>query len=231
MQPYLFPYIGYFQLIHAVDKFVVYDDVQYIQRGFINRNKILVNQKEHLFTFSVKKAPRQYNINERYFTENFYHERDSFLKTIERSYKNNTDNFSEIYNLLRECLDVNVEKYNVAQINERTIRLLCDYMNVNVKFIKSSELNSIKGLKGQERILNINLELGSSHYINAIGGEELYSKEYFLGNGIDLNFLKTKSISYKQNNPNFVPNLSIIDVLMFNSKEEIRSLLAQYELV
>ncbi|MGM7683385.1 WbqC family protein [Cytobacillus sp. Hm23] len=231
MQPYLFPYISYFQLIHAVDQFVVYDDVQYINRGFINRNRILLNNNAHLFTFSVKKAPRHYKINERHYSGNFYTERDTFLKTIERAYKK-SNNFIDIYNLLSACLNIDIENYNVAQINERVIKQLCEFLDINTQFKRSSSLNIKSELKGHERILAINLALESSHYINSIGGKSIYSKEYFSEFGINMSFLEAKKMKYNQKSKEFIENLSIIDILMFNPKEEIKKkYLNHYELI
>ncbi|QGH34061.1 hypothetical protein GI584_08525 [Gracilibacillus salitolerans] len=229
MQPYLFPYIGYFQLIHAVDAFVIYDDVQYIKRGFINRNKILVNKNEHLFTFSVNKAPRDYKINERFYSEAFFKQKENFLHTIDRNYKF-SKNFNEIYRLLVNILEVDI-KNNVAKINYFTIKAIAKYLDIKTTFLFSSDLPVPTGLKGQDRILAINSLTDSQHYINAIGGEELYTQDVFSKNNIDLNFLQTKPIEYNQNTDQFIPNLSIIDVLMHNSREQVHELLNSYILV
>ncbi|MFD2655558.1 WbqC family protein [Gracilibacillus thailandensis] len=229
MQPYLFPYIGYFQLIHAVDTFVIYDDVQFIKRGFINRNKILVNKNEHLFTFSVKKAPREYKINERFYSEDFYEQKERFLQTISRNYKH-SKNYSEIYGILNNILEVDI-KDNVAKINYFTIKAIAEYLDINTKFLFSSDLDIPKGLKGQDRILTINSFMKSRQYINAIGGKELYSKEDFLKFNMDLKFLQTKRIEYNQDTNQFIPNLSIIDVLMYNRKEEVKKFLDAYKLI
>src|SRR5690242_636845 len=86
MQPYLFPYIGYFQLINAVDKFVIHDDVQFIKGGWINRNQILVNNREFMFTFSIKKDSSSHNINKRYFSDKFEAEKNKFLRTLKANY-------------------------------------------------------------------------------------------------------------------------------------------------
>ncbi|HEU5140600.1 MAG TPA: WbqC family protein, partial [Bacillales bacterium] len=103
MQTYLFPYIGYFQLIHSVDQFVIYDDVQYIKSGWINRNRILVNQKDFMFTLSLKKASSSLNINERYFSKNFGRERDRLLKTLKESY-GQMDDYENVSTLLENAL-------------------------------------------------------------------------------------------------------------------------------
>lgn len=229
MQPYLFPYIGYFQLIHAVDKFVVHDDVQYIKSGFINRNKILLNHSEHLFTFSVEKAPSSYDINRRYFSSQYYIERDKFMRKIEMAYKK-SKHFEEIYPLLWNCLDVDIQENNIADINTEILKKLCNYMGMKTEFLKASQLG-VEKLKGKERVVAITLKLNGTHYINPIGGTKLYSKDYFSEHGIQLSFIQTEPIEYNQNQQEFIPNLSIIDVLMHNSKEEIKDMLNRYELI
>ncbi|PGT81122.1 WbqC family protein [Bacillus sp. AFS040349] len=229
MQPYLFPYIGYFQLINAVDKFVIYDDVQYIKGGWINRNKILVNQKAYMFTFSLKRDSSQLKIYERFFSDNFDKEKLKFFKTLKENY-GNLDNYNVILPLLTEALDTNNQGNNISKIITNSIKVICDYLEINTQIINSVELDDNKSLCGEDRVIEINKKLNSSHYINSSGGKKLYSKEKFLSHGIMLNFLESNSIQYTQNNVNYLPCLSIIDTLMFNSKEQVKIFLDEYNL-
>lgn len=228
MQPYLFPYIGYFQLIHAVDLFVIYDDVQFIKRGWINRNKLLVNGKEHLFTFSLQKSPRNTNINEKIFSSDNNYEKIKFLQLIEYNYKK-APFFNEVYPIIQRIMSCNDQ--NLCSFIYNSLMIICDYLEIKTRFIFSSQINKDDSLKGEERIISINKSLHSSCYINPIGGVELYSKSRFKQEGIDLYFLKPKPIQYKQFNSDFIPWLSIIDVLMFNSKDTVRTFLDEYELI
>lgn len=229
MQPYLFPYIGYFQLIQAVDKFVIYDDVQYMKGGWINRNRVLVNKSPYTFTFSVKKDSFEKNINERYFNQNFNKERKKFLKTITESYGKAT-NFNEVFPLIEESLQVNIQEQNISDVITRSIKMIADYLGIDTQFILSSDLEKSSEDRA-ERIIEINRLLDTNHYINAIGGKELYTKEYFDERNIKLNFLRTnRDLTYDQNIEEFIPNLSIIDILMFNSREEISAFLNKYTL-
>lgn len=229
MQPYLFPYIGYFQLIQAVDKFVIYDDVQYMKGGWINRNRVLVNKSPYTFTFSVKKDSFEKNINERYFNQNFNKERKKFLKTITESYGKAT-NFNEVFPLIEESLQVNIQEENISDVITRSIKMIADYLGIDTQFILSSDLEKSSEDRA-ERIIEINRLLDTNHYINAIGGKELYTKEYFDERNIKLNFLRTnRDLTYDQNIEEFIPNLSIIDILMFNSREEISAFLNKYTL-
>ncbi|WP_292521851.1 WbqC family protein [Methanoculleus sp.] len=229
MQPYLFPYLGYFQLIKAVDTFVVFDDVQYIKRGWINRNQIQLNRNPYLFTFGVKKDTMTRPINQRFYAEDtYYAARDDFLKTLSRSYRK-APYFKEVNELVTGILrygDLNVSRFNV-----NALRKICDYAKINTPFILSSSLERDRGLRAQEAIIEINTILGSRCYINPIGGRELYSLEEFERNGIALKFIRMHEMTYPQFSGDFIPNLSIIDVLMFSSRDEVEGLLNGYELV
>ncbi len=177
MQPYLFPYLGYFQLINAVDVFVIYDDVQYIKNGWINRNRILSNRDPILFTFGVKKDAMTMRINQRFYSEDTYNStKKKFLKTLFISY-HKAPYFKEVNELVTEILSY--EDFNVSKFNVNCLRMVCDYMSISTPFISSSSLEKEKELKAQDAVIEINKLLGSHCYINAIGGMELYSPKIF----------------------------------------------------
>ncbi|MGV0104110.1 WbqC-like protein [Nostoc sp. DSM 114160] len=228
MQPYLFPYLGYFQLINIADKFVIHDDVQYIKGGWINRNRILLNREAYLFTLSIKKDSAFLNINQRFFTENFDKERKRLLNIVELSYRK-----APYYSNIKKLLDriLSVDEMNISQMITHSLKLICDYLDMDTQVYFSSELNKDNTLKGQERVISINKCLGSDHYINSIGGEKLYSREVFKKNGINLSFIQPRFVEYNQFNNQFVPWLSIIDILMFNDKEKIQKMLDEYDLI
>ncbi|GAX62970.1 hypothetical protein SCALIN_C45_0128 [Candidatus Scalindua japonica] len=224
MQPYLFPYVGYFQLINAVDTFVIYDDVNYIKQGWINRNYILINGKKHLISLGVNGASSFKLINEIKIGTN----RDKLVKTIFQSYIK-APYFEEVFPVIKESLLFQDD--NLAKYITNNLKKIADILNIKTEFIVSSGLENDKNLKGQDKVLDICKMLKTSTYINATGGYELYSREKFKKNHIDLYFIKAKKITYKQFNNDFVPNLSIIDLLMFNSRSEVQRLLNEYELV
>lgn len=229
MQPYLFPYLGYFQLINSVDTFVIYDDVQYIKEGWINRNKIQLNKKEFLFTFSVQHDSAKKMINQRFYSEKtFEPTKIKFLKTIFLSY-NKSPYFKEINEILQKILGFH--SLNVAEFNTNSLKILCNYLGIDTKIIISSLLKKDDSLKAEARVIEINKILGSDCYINPIGGLELYSQRVFRENNIELQFIKMKHVEYPQFKGNFIPRLSIIDVLMYNSRERIKELLDEYELM
>lgn len=227
MQPYFLPYIGYFQLINAVDAFVFYDDVNYIKNGWINRNRILVNKHANYITIPLEKASSFKLINEINIIKN--KEFLKALKTIELAYKK-APYFEPIFQLISQIWkDTN---NTISDLAVNTCKVICQYLKLETKFYSSSlDFSETKGMERAERLQAICKKLGASEYINTIGGTELYTKEEFKNKGINLNFIKSKDIKYPQYGNEFIPWLSILDVLMFNSPKEINIMLNQFELV
>ncbi|WP_338766589.1 WbqC family protein [Bernardetia sp. ABR2-2B] len=228
MQPYIFPYIGYFQLINAVDKFVIYDDVNYINKGWINRNKILVNNNETLFTIPLQKASQNKKIRE---IEINYTQKgiNKFIKTIQNSYSK-APNYSKVSTFIEDILLHKMYK-NISELNTYSIKQICNYLNITTPIIDSSSIYENEELKAQYRILDICKKEKATVYINPIGGKEIYDKPLFEKQNIDLFFIKSEPVIYSQYKENFVPFLSIIDIMMFNSKETIQYFLSKYQLL
>ena len=218
------PYIGYWQLMNAVDTYVVYDDVNYINRGWINRNKILINGQEHLFTIALKNASQNKLINEIEIFDDF----SKLKKKIELAYKK-APYYEQASIILQRVLD-NTDK-NLANFIFISLQIVCDYLGINCKLIKSSNIKKDESLHAEAKILDICGVLNATQYINAIGGQELYCKKHFSLCGVKLNFLKSSIEPYRQFSGDFVPGLSIIDVMMFNSPEEIKLMLDKFELI
>ena len=227
MQPYFLPYIGYWQLINAVDKYVIYDDVNFINRGWINRNRILLNGKDKMITLSLREASQNKLIKEIELVNN-EKEKIKLLKTISQSYQK-APFYNLVYPLIEEIL--NFKELNLGKFLENSIKKIAEYLEINTTILISSEIEKDNTLKGKDKILDMCKRLGATKYYNAIGGQELYSYDEFKKNGIELNFLKTNEISYIQYKNDFIPNLSILDVMMFNSKEEIKNILENYILL
>jgi len=228
MQPYLFPYLGYFQLMKAVELFVSYDDVQYIKGGFINRNYLLINGRKKMFSFPLKKDSTYSNINERFFSDDFDYHAEKFLKTVYQEY-HKAPFFAETFALITSVL--NHKDRNVASFVTNSLISIAQHLSLNTSFCLSSRIpkNCHPGKK--DRLLHIIKFFKSNHYINPIGGRELYDKSDFEKEGIILNFIRMNDVTYKQFAHAFVPNLSIVDVLMFNSRDTIGELLEEYTLL
>lgn len=227
MQPYLFPYIGYFQLMHAVDKFIVLDDVTYIQRGWINRNRILINHRASTFTVPLKKVSQRKLIKDLEIAEQEGW-REKLLKKITLAYKK-SPYFNTVYPLLERII-LYPSRTLVDYIGHSLLQLH-GYLGLKTELVKTSWQYRNQNLKGQERILDICRQENSSVYINAIGGTALYSASRFADAGITLRFLRPRMIRYRQFGNEFIPWLSLIDVLMFNGPGQVANYLSEYELI
>ena len=227
MQPYFFPYVGYFQLIAAVDKFVVFDDVNYINRGWINRNNILVGGKSVLVTLPLKEVSQNKKIYE-IDTTSDAKLIDKLVKTVMMNYKK-APFFEPVFTLIQQIFSN--KSGSIAELNTIQLKSICAYLNIGSHLVTSSRFYNNDHLKGQDRIMDICNQENADIYINPIGGTELYKRENFEQKGIQLFFIKSQMIEYRQFNHPFVPWLSIIDVLMFNSVEQTREILKQYQLV
>lgn len=227
MQPYLFPYLGYWQMISNADVFVLFDDVNFIKKGWINRNNILLNEQTHLFTLPLEKTSQNKLICEINVTQNI-NEKQNILKTIELAYKK-TPFFEDIFPIVTDVFYYN--NYNISYYLLHQFEKIFNYLDIKTELVLSSTIKKNNALKGEDKIIDICKILGTDTYINAIGGQELYNKERFQNENINLNFIKMRDIKYKQIGNNFVPNLSIIDVLMFNNKEKIKEMLKEYDLI
>lgn len=226
MQPYFMPYIGYFQLLNAVDKFVILDDVNFINRGWINRNNILINGKPGLITIPLIEASQNKKIIDISIVQDA-NWKNKILKTIELSYKK-APFFNQVFSWLNESIALNIS--NISKFNVAQIKAVCNYLGINTSLVESSTIYNLSNHKGEEKIIEICLKEKAETYINPIGGLDLYNKQNFKEKNISLNFIKANDIRYKQYFNDFIPCLSMIDILMFNEVAEIKSYLDQYSL-
>ena len=223
MQPYLFPYLGYFQLIQAVDSFVIYDYVNFMKGGWINRNFIIAQGKPQRITLPLQGASPNKLINQ----VNIENNNVKILKSIKHSYTK-APQFATVFPLIEEVLMQ--QENNLALFIYKGLRQICEYLDQYPKWHISSELHKDNSLQGQDKVLSICEELGATHYINSSGGKSLYEQSSFEQQDIRLSFIEPRSVVYSHFGKEFVPNLSIIDVLMFNEKEQCSKLLKEYDL-
>ena len=228
MQPYFLPYIGYFQLINAVDFFVVYDDIKYTKKGWFNRNRILYNGKDSMFTVPIKKGSDSLYVRDRYLANNHISEVKRILRKIELYYSK-APYYDKVIDMIKDCfLYKNDNLFNYIY---NSIQIISSFLNIDTKILISSNVGNTTLCKGGDRVVKLCKLLNANIYINSIGGVDLYSKDYFRKYGLTIFFLKPKSIQYRQYKNIFVPNLSIVDVLMFNPIDKIHNMLLEYELV
>ena len=227
MQPYFLPYIGYFQLIAAVDVFIVYDNIKYTKKGWINRNRMLQNGKDVTFSLALKSDSDSLDVCERELAADF--NRDKLLNQFKGAYRR-APYFAQTFPLIERI--VNYEDPNLFRFLHHSITKICEHLGIATEIRISSEVAIDHDLKNQDKVLALCEAVGASTYVNAIGGMELYSKEAFMEKGIALKFIKSLPFEYEQLGGEFVPWLSIIDVMLFNPVEAIRiCITTNYELI
>lgn len=226
MQPYFLPYIGYFQLIAAVDKFIVYDDIKYTKRGWINRNRLLQGGEATVISLPLEADSDYRHVRDRKVTADFRPEK--LLARIAGAYRR-APYFAEIFPIIEHI--VRYPDRNLFNFLFNSIRVICEYLKISTELMASSVVMASHKLKGQERVLALCQTMRADQYINAIGGVELYSPEVFAARGVELKFIRSRPIEYSQYEGKFVPWLSIIDVMMFNSRETIGTMLGEHELL
>lgn len=227
MQPYFLPYIGYFQLIQAVDQFIVYDNIQYTKKGWINRNRFLQNGKDTIFSIPLKKDSDFLNVKDREISADF--RREKLLNQIKEAYRR-APYFEQTLPLVEQI--VNYKDKNLFQFLHYSIVKTCAYLGIMTEIKISSGISIDHSLKNQDKVLALCNALAASTYVNAIGGMGLYSKDTFWERGIELKFIRSKSFEYAQFGAPFVPWLSIIDVMMFNPISAVQTCIStNYELI
>jgi hypothetical protein len=227
MQPYFLPYIGYFQLINAVDVFIVYDNIKYTKKGWINRNRMLQNSKDVMFSLSLKNDSDYLDVCQRELASDF--NRGKLLNQFKGAYQH-APYFAQTYPLVEQI--VQYEEANLFRFLHYSIAKTCEHLGISTEIRVSSKIAIDHDLKNQDKVLALCEAVGASTYVNAIGGMELYSKETFREKGIELKFIKSNPFAYPQFGDEFVPWLSIIDVMMFNPLDTIRTCIStNYELI
>ena len=227
MQPYFLPYIGYWQLIGAVDAFVVYDNIKYTKNGWINRNRFLLNGKEALFSLPLRKDSDFLDVNQRYLAESF--NREDLINRFREAYRKAPE-YSAFMPVLENI--IHCPSSNLFDYIRYSIEKVCSYLELKTPVIVSSSIDCDHSLKAAERVQAICKALGADAYVNPPGGAGLYSKESFEQYGLTLQFLQPHLTEYAQLGDVFVPWLSIIDILMMQGRQWTKQVaLEDYEII
>lgn len=227
MQPYFFPYIGYFQLIGAVDLFIVYDNIKYTKKGWINRNRILQAGKDVMFSLPLRKDPDSLDVRDRALAADF--SRDKLANQLRGAYSR-APKFPEVFPMI-ECA-IRHEDTNLFSYLHHALIRTCEHLELATPIRVSSTIDIDHSLKNQDKVIALAKSVGATNYVNPIGGLDLYDRETFRANGLKLQFVRSNLFEYQQFNDPFVPWLSIIDVLMFNSLTATRDCISNnYELI
>jgi len=227
MQPYFFPYIGYWQLIHAVDRFVIYDDVNYINRGWVNRNRILINGNPTFITVPLHQVSQNKLICDTFLDPSPIW-KNKLVKMVEMTYRR-APYFQEVFPAIEK--QIRFEANNLSDYLANQLQAVAAALDIPTQFILTSRCYKNSDLSGQDRVLDICAKEGAVTYVNPQGGMALYDRAKFEKRGVELKFLIPLQSEYKQFGPVHLPWLSIIDVMMFNSKSQLSILLSRYELV
>ena len=230
MQPYFLPYLGHFNLINAVDKWIVFDEVQFIKHGWIERNRVLNSKNEWSY---IKVPLKKYN-------------RDTLIKNIQinsvenwknkilaqlTSYKKKAPYYKQVIDFLNEAFEY--DSNSIVQLNSHLLNKTCDYLGITFDYQILSEMNlKIDPIEGPgDWALNISKALNADIYINPVDGREIFDKEKFIKHNIKLKFIKPVLSDYVQRIGRFEKGLSIIDVMMFNDKESLKQIINEYEII
>lgn len=227
MQPYFLPYIGYFQLINAVDIFVVYDNIKYTKKGWINRNRLLQNGIDAMFSLPLKSDSDSLNVCQRELSSDF--NPDKLLNQFRGNYSK-APYYQETISLVEKIF--RYEERNLFQYTLHSIQAICSHLDIKTELKISSHIPIDHSLKAQDKVLALSKACGASMYINPIGGTELYSASVFASHDINLKFLKSNYFEYLQFSGIFIPWLSIVDILMFIPIIRVKDQICQgYELI
>lgn len=227
MQPYFLPYIGYFQLLNAVDEFIVYDNIEFSKKGWVQRNRILVNAADAYITLPLKKDSDYLDIRQRYLADTWPEEKNKMINRICESYRK-APFANDVLPVVEAVLAF--PDRNLFAFLFHSLGVLMRYLGITTRLVVSSSVPVNHGLKAEEKVIALCLAQGATHYLNPIGGKLLYQKEEFNRAGIALSFLEANRTEYTQLTHAFIPFLSVIDVLMFNPLERVRHMLSDYTL-
>lgn len=229
MQPYFLPYIGYFQLINAVDDFIIYDNIQFSKKGWFHRNRFLQNGKDEYFTLPLKKDSDYLDVRDRFLSEGWESEKDKILRKIKENYRK-APFFEVAFPLIEEIFSF--KNTNLFEFSFNSLKILCFWLEIKTAFTISSSLAiDHETLRGESKVLALCKVISATHYVNPIGGLELYNSSNFENNNLELSFIKSKPIVYQQFTESFVPWLSILDLMMFNSKDQIKLWLNEFDVI
>lgn len=227
MQPYFLPYMGYWQLIAQVDEFVVYDNIKYTKKGWINRNRFLQNGGDVVFSLPLKAASDDLDVDKRELSDTF--EREKLVRQLREAYRK-APHFNENFPLIESI--INFSENNLSCYIGNSIQAICRYLDISTPIIISSAIPvEHRSLKGKDKVIAICKSLMATDYINPIGGLELYNKDEFTQEDVNLTFLKSRALNYDAFGKEAVPHMSILDVLMFNSREKTKEYLNEFDLL
>lgn len=227
MQPYFLPYLGYWQLIHAVDRFVVYDDVNYMKGGWVNRNRLLINGRPAYITLPLSdSSPHKRICDINLLASPVW--RGKLIKMVQMTYRRSPC-FSEVFPVIEKLIRFDAGSLSGYLLHQ--LQVMAEFMEIDTEFVASSRRYGNSDLSGQARVLDICNREGASIYVNLPGGQSLYDSNEFRRAGMDLRFIAMRPLLYKQESTEFVPYLSIVDALMAIGPTDIKRHLGAFDFI
>ena len=227
MQPYFLPYLGYWQLMNAVDRYIILDDVPFIRRGWIHRNRIQNHGETQWLTIPITGASQNRKICELDLarSERVWHK---LRRSVQLAYCH-APQYAQGKTVFDRIL--NFSEDNLSLFLSNSIYEITSYLAIDTEIVRASDLKYDRSLRGSERILELCGRMGADSYYNAVGGQALYNAEQFVGRGITLRFVRmNEKLVYPQGRHNFCPGLSVLDAMMYNDVEQMQLLLSQFTL-
>jgi len=228
MQPYFLPYIGYFQLIHAVDEFIVYDNIQFSKKGWFHRNRMLQNGKDEYFSLSLKKDSDFLDVRDRRLSDTWPADREKVLRKIRENYRK-APHFEETYPVVEKIF--HFPDTHLFDFIFFSLQTVCSFLEITTPLTVSSTVDIDHSLRSQDKVIALVKKTGGNIYLNPIGGFDLYDPSDFSAEGLTLQFHKARPFSYPQSGKEFVPWLSVLDLMMFNSREQVTGWLDNFDII
>jgi len=228
MQPYFLPYIGYFQLIRAVDEFIVYDNIQFSKKGWFHRNRMLQNGKDEYFSLTLKKDSDFLDVRDRRLSDSWAADREKIVRKIAQNYRK-APYFETIFPMVESIFYFPEQR--LFDFIFSSLRTVCRYLDITTPLTVSSTVEIDHTLKGQDKVIALVKKTGGRIYLNPIGGFDLYHPADFSAEGLTLQFHKARPFTYPQPGDAFVPWLSVLDLLMFNPKEQVIRWLDNFDII
>lgn len=224
-QPYFFPYLGYWQLIKAVDLFAIADNYNFIKGGWIHRNRVLCQGHVHYFNLCINHLSQNRLICDHEIRPFDVDEKLVFLRSCYHS----AANLSQGLDVIREALTC--DSLNLADVLFHSITVICAYLGIHTKIMRTSDYVQDSALCREDRIFDYCRQWGADTYYNAIVGKELYSQKQFAEHDLKLAFVECIPKPYPQESKEFIPYLSIVDIILNCSRDEACDMLADYKLI
>lgn len=225
-QPYFLPYLGYWQLMAAVDRFVVYDNIEYTKKGWINRNRFLQHGEAAYFTVPLKKGSDFQTVAKRQIAGDF--DREKLLRSLWASYRR-APHFAAVSPVIERIIQAPLE--NLFEYLHHSLGEIARYLEIATPMVVSSTIAIDHTLRAEQKVIALCQAVGADRYVNPVGGQALYRPAAFKAEAIQLGFISPRPIAYPQYGDPFVANLSILDVLMFNSQAAVRRMLSEVDVV